>query len=455
MRLYESPVSAAKNGKKKTTKGFVESLKKAVGVVRETWQRTAFETKAEFRQFFFSSDVSQARVVIVLLALTIALFLISDYMFFGFSLVFYALVALRIGLVAYCGYQFAHVEGVQNFRSYDRSMLLYLMVISGSILLVNATRPQNFLPHIIVLDVAIFVYYLVLPTRFSFQFLPSVFFSLGEVALIVVTYQSFMAPALFTALLSLFFANVVAALASLQLHSYRWRIFQSFLERKETERLVTIGQTAGMIGHDIRNPLQAIVSELYLAKDTISSYPEPARREALESIELIEQQTEYISKIISDLQDFARPINPQYETVNLPDVITSVFQTINVPDTVQLHIDVEGLPQIRTDPTLIRRAITNLVNNAIQAMPEGGKLELIAHQANRRAIISVSDTGKGIPPEIRARLFTPLVTTKAKGQGFGLAVVKRLVEALGGEITFESTAGKGTTFVMSLPLAQG
>jgi signal transduction histidine kinase len=89
----------------------------------------------------------------------------------------------------------------------------------------------------------------------------------------MLTFQLFMVPALFMALFSLAFTNLIAALGSLQLHSYRWQIFKNFMERKETERLVAIGQTAGMIGHDIRNPLQAIVSELYLAKDALANTP--------------------------------------------------------------------------------------------------------------------------------------------------------------------------------------
>ncbi len=300
---------------------------------------------------------------------------------------------------------------------------------------------------------AVFVFYLVIPTRFIYQALPSLIFSTGAVLIIMQSFNSFEVPALFTALLSLIFANVVAALSSLQLHSYRWRIFQHVTKRKDTERLVAIGQTAGMIGHDIRNPLQAIVSELYIAKEAIANTPHLEDKAlALESINLIEEQTDYISKIISDLQDYARPLKPDYKEVDLAKLVVSVFQTISIPDKIVLKIDVKGFPKIKTDPTLIRRALTNLINNAMQAMPNGGNLQLTAYKIENKAVITVSDTGKGIPEEIKPKLFTPLVTTKAKGQGLGLAVVKRLVEALGGSISFESQEGKGTTFTIQLPL---
>jgi len=110
--------------------------------------------------------------------------------------------------------------------------------------------------------------------------------------------------------------------------------------------------------------------------------------------------------------------------------------------------------KIKTDPTMIRRAITNLVNNAVQAMPEGGTLEVTAFREGDNAVISVRDTGMGIPEEMKQRLFTPLITTKAKGQGLGLAVVKRLVEALDGSVAYETELGKGTTFTVTLQIKE-
>ncbi len=222
-------------------------------------------------------------------------------------------------------------------------------------------------------------------------------------------------------------------------------------ELKDKERLAAIGETAGMIGHDIRNPLQAIINELFIARQSMGVYPSEDIKEALESIGLIQEQTDYISKIVSDLQDYARPLNPEYETVKLGDLVTSVFQTINIPEKITISVDIKDSPEIRTDPTFIKRVLTNLTNNAIQSMPEGGKLTLTAYKKGPETTITVSDTGKGIPEDVKPRIFTPLVTTKAKGQGLGLAVVKRLVEALHGNVTFESQEEKGTTFIVTLP----
>lgn len=104
------------------------------------------------------------------------------------------------------------------------------------------------------------------------------------------------------------------------------------------------------------------------------------------------------------------------------------------------------------DPDILKRILGNLVTNAIQAMPEGGKLSVEAFEEADSSVITVADTGIGIPEEAKDKLFTPLFTTKSKGQGFGLAVVKRMTEALGGTVSFESQQGKGTKFIIKLPL---
>lgn len=237
-------------------------------------------------------------------------------------------------------------------------------------------------------------------------------------------------------------------------------LFRDITERKnlegqlkERERLAAIGATAGMVGHDIRNPLQAMVGEVYLLKTDLERMPESETKESVkESFESMEKNIGYINKIVADLQDYARPLNPEYSDVNLEEVIVSVFETILVPDTIKLSFDIKTGPMLRTDPTFIRRVLTNLVNNAVQAMPDSGKLELAAFKDNEYVCITVSDTGKGIPKEIEDRIFTPMVTSKAQGQGFGLAVSKRMIEALKGTISFESEVGKGTKFIIQLPI---
>ena len=126
---------------------------------------------------------------------------------------------------------------------------------------------------------------------------------------------------------------------------------------------------------------------------------------------------------------------------------------VAIPNNLQVFISIEeGFPLITADFSMLKRVLMNLIQNAVQAMPNGGTLKISALCKGNQAWVSVQDTGEGISEEVKNKLFTPLFTTKSKGQGFGLAVVKRLVEAQGGQITFESQEGKGTVFTIQLPL---
>jgi signal transduction histidine kinase len=116
-----------------------------------------------------------------------------------------------------------------------------------------------------------------------------------------------------------------------------------------------------------------------------------------------------------------------------------------IPETVQVTFLLEdGSLALNADPVYMKRIITNLISNSLQALANGGKISIKVKRKADKALLSVEDTGQGIPFEVRDKIFMPLVSTKAKGQGFGLAVVKKLTEALNGTVTFESELGKGT-----------
>ncbi len=221
----------------------------------------------------------------------------------------------------------------------------------------------------------------------------------------------------------------------------------------DSERLAAIGATAGMVGHDIRNPLQSIEGALFLVKEELDSLPESeAKKNMRELVEEIDAQKIYINKIVSDLQDYARPLKPELEDADVGALIRDSLSLITIPKEITLTVAVEEqMPLLRVDSTMLKRVLTNLIINAVQAMPKGGNLTIQALKQKDSALISVKDTGTGIPEEVKPRLFQPLQTTKSKGQGLGLAVCKRLVEAHSGTISFESQTGKGTTFTIKLP----
>lgn len=224
------------------------------------------------------------------------------------------------------------------------------------------------------------------------------------------------------------------------------------LELREKERLAAIGQTAGMVGHDLRNPLQTIVSELYLAESELAEMSAgPKKTTMLEAINNISEQVEYMDKIVSDLQTFVKPVQPRIQTVYLESLLSALMITQTIPENIQTTIKIPLEITVQADSQLLKRVFINLITNAIQAMPKGGKLTIEAQVTRRLVKIVVQDNGLGIPDEVKPKIFTPLFTTKSKGQGFGLAVCKRVLEAQGGSISFDSEVGKGTKFTVTLP----
>ncbi len=222
---------------------------------------------------------------------------------------------------------------------------------------------------------------------------------------------------------------------------------------KDSERLAAIGQTAGMVGHDLRNPLQTIIGELYLAKNALQSLPAgELRRNLEENMDIIEEQTDYMDKIVSDLQAFVRPLKIDKKTVDLKELVETALTSISVPSNIIVQTQVSGvLPEVKADHQLLRRVLVNLVTNSVQAMPDGGRLTVKLKVDHGWASVIVADTGVGIAEKVKPYLFTPLFTTKPKGQGFGLAVCKRVMETHGGSIKFKSEEGKGTEFTIQFP----
>jgi PAS domain S-box-containing protein len=231
---------------------------------------------------------------------------------------------------------------------------------------------------------------------------------------------------------------------------------QRAMKLRDAERLAAIGATAGMVGHDIRNPLQVIFNELYLARMELNDMSErQGRTMMLQSLNNIEAEVGYIDKIIKDLQDYAKSLEVNLVEVDLEKVFQKLLLESDFPENVEAKCGVGAEARvIVADPVLLERIIRNLVINAVQAMPEGGKLEIKSRQENGKVVVTVQDSGVGISEEAKSKVFTPLFTTKPKGQGFGLPVVKRMTEALGGTVTFESEEGKGTKFIIRLPVTK-
>ena len=230
----------------------------------------------------------------------------------------------------------------------------------------------------------------------------------------------------------------------------------------QTERVAAWRELARRLAHELKNPLfplQLTVENLQRAREQTS---EQFDEVFFESTATLRAELENLKTIVSRFSDFAKMPPPEFEPVDLNELIRSTVKLfepqlspVGRPHiTPELYLD-ENLPRPQADPTLLRRALENLILNALDAMPAGGTLTVRTAQRSGAVRLEVTDTGEGLTPEECARLFTPYYTTKRHGTGLGLAIVQSVVSDHSGRIEVESAPGAGTTFRIELPLEQG
>lgn len=215
-----------------------------------------------------------------------------------------------------------------------------------------------------------------------------------------------------------------------------------------SEKLATVGQLASSIGHEIRNPLGVIKNSCYFLHMKLKDI---ADQKVIKHVDIIEREINSANLIVSELLDFAKNKPPIVNEANIPNVIQSALTNITIPSNVQVITKFSEIPQIFVDPEQIRRVFLNIIQNAVQAMPEGGKLEIRIKKLADSVKIIFKDTGVGITTENLPKLFTPLFSTKTKGVGLGLTICKQIVEGHGGKIMVKSKVNEGSSFTIILP----
>ncbi len=219
-------------------------------------------------------------------------------------------------------------------------------------------------------------------------------------------------------------------------------------------KLATLGQMAGSVSHELRNPLGVISNAVFYLNTVLDEADENTK----EYLEIISSEVRTADKIVSDLLDFSRVKSVEREDVAVSDLVAQVLEKQPAPENVQVTTSLPSdLPPVVVDPGQIGQVLTNLVTNACQAMPPpvAGRLIISAMANKTRVNLSIADTGRGISEENMAKLFEPLFTTRARGIGLGLAVSKNMVESIGGNIEVQSEEGKGSTFTLILPAKKG
>jgi PAS domain S-box-containing protein len=215
------------------------------------------------------------------------------------------------------------------------------------------------------------------------------------------------------------------------------------------EKLTTLGEMAASVGHELRNPLSVIRNAAYLLKSFSRG-----DTKIEEYVNLIDTESRNASQIVTDLLEYSRIKPMKSDMVELRDLVGQVLQKIQIPANIQQEINVpQDLPKALGNAQQISQILLNLIKNALEAMPEGGKLSVNALRKEKKIILGVIDTGQGIPREHMKKLFEPLFTTKARGVGLGLAISKRLADLNQAEITVKSKVGEGSVFSLELKAA--
>ena len=226
----------------------------------------------------------------------------------------------------------------------------------------------------------------------------------------------------------------------------------------QSERLSALGEMAAFLAHEIKNPLNSMVINLEVLKGRLRGL-DPEQKERMEKYaNILSGEIKRLDKVITSVLDLARPVSTAgYRETDLNQVVNGLVELFG-PQAKRRDVEIvtdlqEPLPPIVGDSDQLKQAILNLVLNAVQAMNEGGRLDIKTSSDSDGATVIVRDTGGGVADEVRDRIFDPFFTTKDDGNGMGLSIVTRIVESHGGSIVLDTEKGKGTTFTLHFPLA--
>lgn len=217
-----------------------------------------------------------------------------------------------------------------------------------------------------------------------------------------------------------------------------------------------IAQLAGALAHEIRNPLSTISMNLKLASEEIPEDESATSRRLHTKLDTIQKECDHLENILNAYLQFVRVGELDLEPANLNDLVRKFLEFIK-PQATSAHVEISfhptaDLPAIPVDPVLMKQVLQNLIRNSLEAMPDGGTIELQTSRRDSAVHLEVIDSGSGMPKELCEKVFEAFYSRKAGGSGLGLSTVRKIVEAHGGCISCESELGRGTRMTLSFPV---
>jgi len=221
---------------------------------------------------------------------------------------------------------------------------------------------------------------------------------------------------------------------------------------RRADRLTALGELSAGMAHEIRNPLGSIRGTAEILQE---GFPPEDKR--YEFARILIQEVDRLNRVVQDFLTFARPEPPRLEEFDPETVLGEVLQLVQQParkQGVELELQIDRAPKLCGHREQLKQVFLNLVLNALQAMPEGGRLTITAGCDGSAIVLRFRDTGPGIPFEVRERIFNPFFTTRREGTGLGLAITQRIVSSHGGRIEIEESTERGTVFKVTLPFSE-
>lgn len=453
----------------------LRALKQRLSKLLPSLPHLSPEDEASYRARFLQVDAIQTSLgMFFFLALVVPTFF-NDYQFFGLSMTFYLLTALRVVVIVCSVFFIIFIRRIKNYVLYDRVVAIWQMLSIFVVLSINLTRPPDYYMFVAVDISIISTVYIVFRSRFITQVAQALAFTIADLSIILIA-KDVPAPSLRAIIAGYILANCLGMTALWMLNAARRREFLSQeqkasalkenqrleAEKYKQSRLESIGALAGGIAHDFNNVLTGVIGNIDLAGEALNAHNND---EANLRLKDAMRASEHGKRLSRQLLTFAKGGAIDMKVIALPELVREAtafsLQGSNVTSEIVLA---EGLWPVEADASQISQVISNLVINARQSMPDGGTVKVNARNITRGGkgeargfkfvLLQIEDSGPGIPAENLDHVFDPFFSTRESGYGLGLPVAYSIVKKHGGFIEVQSIAGAGTFFYVYLPASE-